>query len=157
MPRKLKTYLTDSGFFQLAVAAPSMKAALGAWGMTHNVFADGLAKETTDAKIVEAAMAQPGIVLRRPLGTKGAFSTDAKLPKVKPSNLPRNRKPRADPSALRKAQAALDAARNAHEQTLQAIADEIEDARARAKSETAAWRNAEKRLKDAIAEARKAH
>jgi len=157
MPRKLKTYLTDSGFFQLAVAAPSMKAALAAWGMTHNVFADGLAKETTDATIVEAAEAQPGTVLRRPLGTKVAFSTNAKLPKVKPSKLPRNRKPRTDAGALRRAQAALDAARKTHEQTLQAIEDDIADARSRARDEAAAWRAEEKRLKADLSQARRAH
>jgi hypothetical protein len=32
MARKLKTYQTSLGFFDLAVAAPSMKAALEAWG-----------------------------------------------------------------------------------------------------------------------------
>src|SRR6478672_9602980 len=32
MARKLKTYTTSVGFFDLAVAAPSMKAALEAWG-----------------------------------------------------------------------------------------------------------------------------
>ncbi len=154
MAKKLKTFLTDSGFFQLAVAAPSMQAALRAWGMTHNVFADGLAKETKDAKIVEAAMAQPGTVLRRALHTKGAFSTDAQLPKVKPSKLPRNRKPRADASAVRKLEAALDAGRKTHQKTLQAIEDEIADAKARAHDEASAWRDEEKRLKAAVKAAR---
>jgi len=156
MAAKLKTYLTDSGFFQLAVAAPSMQAALRAWGMTHNVFADGLAKETRDAKIVEAATAQPGVVLRRPLNSKGAFGTDAKLPKVKPSKLPRNRAPRADASAVKKAQAALDAARKSHRATMQSIQDDIADAKKRARIETADWTAEEKRLKAAIAAARKA-
>jgi hypothetical protein len=32
MARKLKTYQTSLGFFDLAIAAPSMKAALEAWG-----------------------------------------------------------------------------------------------------------------------------
>ena len=34
MARKLKTYQTSLGFFDLAIAAPSMKAALEAWGPT---------------------------------------------------------------------------------------------------------------------------
>lgn len=123
--------------------------------MTHNVIADGLARETKDAKFVEAATAQPGVVLRRPLSSKAAFSTDAKLPKVKPSKLPRNRKPRADASAVKKAQAALDAARKAHRQTMQTIADEIADAKQRAKTEAGNWTAEEKRLKAAIAAARK--
>jgi colicin import membrane protein len=32
MARKLKTFVTSQGFFDLAIAAPSMKAALAAWG-----------------------------------------------------------------------------------------------------------------------------
>jgi hypothetical protein len=32
MPRKLKTYQTSVGFYDLAIAAPSMKGALEAWG-----------------------------------------------------------------------------------------------------------------------------
>jgi hypothetical protein len=32
MPRKLKTFQTSLGFYDLAIAAPSMKAGLEAWG-----------------------------------------------------------------------------------------------------------------------------
>ena len=66
MARKLKTYVTSAGFFDLAVAAPSMKAALAAWGSKSNLFHHGFAKETEDAKVVAATMAKPGVVLRRP-------------------------------------------------------------------------------------------
>ena len=38
MPRKLKTYQTSQGFYDLAVAAPSMKSALEAWGTSRNLF-----------------------------------------------------------------------------------------------------------------------
>jgi len=81
MPRQLKTYITNLGFFEIAIAAPSMKAALEAWGMSHNAFQHGFAKQTDDAKIVSATMARPGIVLKRPVGTTGAFSEKAELPK----------------------------------------------------------------------------
>jgi hypothetical protein len=81
MARTLKTYITNLGFFELALAAPSMKAALEAWGLGHNAFHHGFAKETGDPKIVAAAMAKPGVVLKRPVGSKGAFREDAKLPK----------------------------------------------------------------------------
>lgn len=81
MPRKLKTFITNIGFFELAIAAPSMKAALEAWGMGHNAFQHGFAKPTDDPKIVAATMAQPGVVLRRAVGTKGAFSEHSELPK----------------------------------------------------------------------------
>jgi colicin import membrane protein len=71
MPGKLKTFISNIGFFELALAAPSMKAALEAWGMGHNAFQHGFAKQTDDPKIVAATMAQPGVVLRRAVGTKG--------------------------------------------------------------------------------------
>jgi hypothetical protein len=91
MPRKLKTFITNIGFFELALAAPSMKAALEAWGMGHNAFQHGFAKQTDDPKIVAATMAQPGVVLRRAVGTKGEFKVQAELPKdlwkLKPSKL----------------------------------------------------------------------
>ena len=44
MARKLKTYQTSLGFFDLAIAAPSMKAALQAWGSKTNLFHQGFAK-----------------------------------------------------------------------------------------------------------------
>jgi colicin import membrane protein len=81
VPRKLKTFITNIGFFELALAAPSMKAALEAWGMGHNAFQHGFAKQTDDPKIVAATMANPGVVLRRAVGTKGAFTENPELPK----------------------------------------------------------------------------
>ncbi|MBA3833744.1 MAG: cell envelope biogenesis protein TolA [Chthoniobacterales bacterium] len=85
MPRKLKTYVSSSGFFDLAVAAPSMKAALEAWGMSRNAFQQGFAQETDDPKIIAAATAQPGVVLKRPVGTKGEYKVNAELPRDLPS------------------------------------------------------------------------
>ena len=84
MARKLKTYQTSVGFFELAVAAPSMKAALEAWRSGTNLFQLGAAKETDEASIVDATMAKPGVVLKRPVGSKGSFSENAKLPKHLP-------------------------------------------------------------------------
>src|SRR5262245_23628215 len=80
MARKLKTYTTSAGFFDLAVAAPSMKAALEAWGSKNNLFQHGFAKVSDDPKVVAATMAHPGVVLRRPVGSTGAFSEHARLP-----------------------------------------------------------------------------
>jgi colicin import membrane protein len=81
MARRLKTYQTSLGFFDVAVAAPSMKAAAEAWGSKTNLFNKGFAKETNDPAIVAANMGKPGVVLRRPVGSNGAFSEDAELPK----------------------------------------------------------------------------
>jgi len=78
--RKLKTYQTSLGFYDQAIAAPSMKAALEAWGASSNLFHQGAAKETDDPDIVAATLAKPGVVLRRPVGSDGAFTESAELP-----------------------------------------------------------------------------
>jgi hypothetical protein len=80
MARKLKTYQTSLGFFDLAIAAPSMKAALEAWGADSNLFHQGAAKESHDPDVIAATMAKPGVVLRRPVGSDGSFSERAELP-----------------------------------------------------------------------------
>lgn len=81
MARKLKTYQTSLGFYDLAIAAPSMKAALDAWGADSNLFHQKAARESDDPDIVAAAMAKPGVVLKRPVGSDGAFREHAELPK----------------------------------------------------------------------------
>jgi hypothetical protein len=80
MARKLKTYQTSLGFFDLAMAAPSMKAALEAWGADSNLFHQGAAKESHDPDVITATMAKPGVVLRRPVGTDRPFSEHSELP-----------------------------------------------------------------------------
>jgi hypothetical protein len=78
--RKLRTYTTSAGFFDLAVAAPSMKAALEAWGAESNLFHQGFATQSEDPAIIAATMTKPGLVLRRPVGTNVAFREHADLP-----------------------------------------------------------------------------
>jgi hypothetical protein len=80
MARKLKTYQTSLGFFDLAIAAPSMKAALEAWGAGSNLFHQGVARETDDPDVVAATMAKPGVILRRPAGSSGRFAEQSGLP-----------------------------------------------------------------------------
>ena len=96
MARKLKTYQTSLGFFDQAIAAPSMKAALEAWGADSNLFHQGAAKESDDPDVVAATMAKPGVVLRRPVGTDRPFSEHAELPTDlgggKPTKAARNSK-----------------------------------------------------------------
>jgi hypothetical protein len=88
LPRKLRTFVTQVGFFDLAVAAPSMKAALEAWGMKRNAFDQGFAHEADDPRIIAAANARPGIVLKRAVGTKGEYTENAELPKDLPADTP---------------------------------------------------------------------
>jgi colicin import membrane protein len=80
MPRKLKTFQTSVGFYDLAIAAPSMKAALEAWGAGSNLFHQGFASETDDPEVVAATLAKPGVVLKRPAGSNGSFAEHAGLP-----------------------------------------------------------------------------
>jgi type IV secretory pathway VirB10-like protein len=79
--RKLKVFQAHFGFYDTIVAAPSQAAAMQAWGLHRNVFADGQAKLTTDEAAVAAANAYPGTVLKRPVGSDGPFE-------VEPSSLP---------------------------------------------------------------------
>ena len=81
MAKKLKAYQTSLGFFDQAIAAPSMKAALEAWGADSNLFHQGAAKESHDPEVIAATMAKPGVVLRRPVGSDGPFGEEAELPK----------------------------------------------------------------------------
>src|SRR5215471_8063402 len=80
MARTLKTYQTSLGFFDLAVAAPSMKVALEAWGADSNLFHQGAAKQSEDSDVIAATMAAPGVVLKRPVGSSGPFKERAELP-----------------------------------------------------------------------------
>ena len=64
----------------LAIAAPSMKAALEAWGAGSNPFNQGIAKETDDPDVVAATMSKPGVVLKRPAGSNGRFAEHSDLP-----------------------------------------------------------------------------
>ena len=57
--RKLKVFQAQLGFYDTVVAAPSQAAALRAWGVHQNLFADGLARITDEEHAVEAALAQP--------------------------------------------------------------------------------------------------
>src|SRR3954464_4301390 len=80
MARKLKTYQTSLGFFDHAIAAPSMKAALEAWGTKTNLFHQGVAKEVDDPDVIAATMRKPGVILKRPVGSNGPFKEHPELP-----------------------------------------------------------------------------
>jgi hypothetical protein len=93
MARKLKTYQTSLGFFDQAVAAPSMKAALEAWGADSNLFHQGAAKESDDPDVIAATTAKPGVVLKRAVGSDGPFRESADLPTELGSRRSRTTKP----------------------------------------------------------------
>lgn len=102
MPARLKVFQAHLGFYDTVVAAPSRAAALKAWGSRQNLFRDGQAKEAAAAEAIAAALAKPGIVLRRPVGTNVAFSENPGLPHVPkaPRNAPEKKSPDKKPAPL---------------------------------------------------------
>ena len=82
MPRPLKVFQTHIGFYDLVVAAPSMKAAAEAWHASPRLFAQGFAAPTNDHDAIQAALAQPGIVLKRPHGRHMAWMADPEPPEA---------------------------------------------------------------------------
>jgi colicin import membrane protein len=164
MPRKLKTFVTNLGFFELAVAAPTMKAALEAWGLGHNAFKHGFAKQTDDPKIIAAAEAVPGAVLRRPIGSTGPFKEDADLPKVtgatappRPPKISKPAKREKAPDNKTKSRASvvdLGAARRAREKK---DAKDRERADAQAERDRVRKERAVKKAMDALSAARDRH
>lgn len=79
---KLKVFVVPTGFHDAYVAAPSRKAALAAWGSTHDLFARGVATEVTDPVLMAEPLAHPGDVIKRSRGTAAeqiaALPPDAK-------------------------------------------------------------------------------
>lgn len=102
MARKLKTFQTSLGFYDLAIAAPSMKAALEAWGAGSNLFHQGFAKETDDPDVVAVTMAKPGVVLKRPAGSDGRFAEHAELPDFHDEESGRKKVRRPEPKKKRR-------------------------------------------------------
>jgi hypothetical protein len=97
--RKLKVFQTRIGFFDCVVAVPSQAAALRAWGIHQNVFASGAATTATDPGTIERARSQPGVTLKRAIGSEAAFSSEPALPQIpdEPAARPgaKPRKPKA--------------------------------------------------------------
>ena len=78
MARKLKRFQTSLGFYDLAIAAPSMKAALEAWGAGSNLFHQEIARETDDPEVVAATIGKPGAgTSKRPAGDRTDASRGA--------------------------------------------------------------------------------
>lgn len=103
MARKLKTFQTSLGFYDLAIAAPSMKAALKAWGAGSNLFHQGVAKETDDPDVIASAMSKPGVVLKRPAGSNARFAEHSDLPSGLEAGENRARRERHRPKPAKRA------------------------------------------------------
>lgn len=73
---RLKVFQAQFGFYDTVVAASSRAAALRAWGVAHDLFKTGLAKVADDPQARDAALAHPGIVLKRPVGSRDPYELD---------------------------------------------------------------------------------
>ena len=131
---RLKVFQAQFGFYDSVVAAPSQPAALRAWGTHQNLFAQGQARLATDEAAIRAALEQPGVPLRRPVGSSGSFELEpSALPKIPdaPPESPaaRSAKSKPRPAARRPppARTALDAA--------EAALRKVDEARKREESE----------------------
>ncbi|MBX7247881.1 MAG: hypothetical protein K1X35_02400 [Caulobacteraceae bacterium] len=77
MARSLRVYRADvDGVHEWIVAAPNQRAALDAFGVHQDLFAQGRATVEDDPARIEAARAVPGVPLRRPKGSSGPFLAD---------------------------------------------------------------------------------
>jgi hypothetical protein len=166
--RRLKVFQTQLGFYDSVVAAPSQAAALRAWGVKQNLFADGQARIADDAKAAAAARAHPETPLRRAVGSADPFVLEPTglpdipdLPrpeKAKARRAGKAAKPRApaDRTALDAAEAALrklDDARERQEQKFHLQAKRLDDAREAARN---AYLAARKSATAAVEAARRA-
>ena len=82
MAPRLKVFCTTNGLTTYAIATSSKAKALAAWGTKQDLFKEGLASETNEAALVEAALAAPGEVVTRSAVDAGAL--EKALAKGKP-------------------------------------------------------------------------
>jgi hypothetical protein len=128
--RRLKVFRTPIGFHDAYVAAPSMKAALEAWGSSTNLFSQGAAEVVTDPdpgsgpgrrekrRPIEQALARPGEVVRvlrgnegeqiRALGKTGKGTKKEEAgPRIKSGVTKKKQRPRPSAAGVERAEAAL--------------------------------------------------
>ncbi|HEY3814459.1 MAG TPA: hypothetical protein VGL66_14655 [Caulobacteraceae bacterium] len=65
MPARLKVFTWSDGFRAHTVAVSSRAKALKAWGVTHDLFKDGFAREIDTGADYDRALAEPGVVIDR--------------------------------------------------------------------------------------------
>lgn len=150
--RRLKVFQAPLGFYDTIVAVPSRAAALRAWETRQDLFAFGQAREVDDPEAIVAALAQPGVVLKRAVGSTEPFAVEAtSLPDIpdaprrpavraapKAVAPPKPKVSPADRAALIQAEAALaevDRARKAQEAGFRRQQEELDAARAAAQSD----------------------
>lgn len=166
---RLKVYQAQFGFHDSVVAAPNQKAALAAWGVRQDLFAEGRAAIAQDEAAARAALDRPGTPLRRAAGSDAEFSTAPGLPDIPAA--PRTAKPARKAAARREAaklpppdRSRLDAAearlakldeRRAEDEA--EIARRQADLDRQAEAQRQGWRSNRKAARAALDEARRAY
>jgi hypothetical protein len=150
MAARLKVFVTSDGLTDYVVAATSRPKALAAWGVHQDLFKTGQAHETDDPKLVKAAAAQPGEVLRRSAGAPV-------LPKAPPRKVSKPKGPtKAQRERLARAEEALERLRARHAESLDDLAAQREALDAREAKLADAFERDEAKAKAALADAREA-
>ncbi|HYE42426.1 MAG TPA: hypothetical protein VEA15_03450 [Caulobacteraceae bacterium] len=81
MARKPRVYVAEvDGVHEWVVAAPNQRAALDAFGVNQDLFAQGRARVAEEPDAIEAAQADPGKPLRRLAGSTDPFRSAAEDP-----------------------------------------------------------------------------
>ena len=134
--QKLKVFRTPIGFHDAYVAAPSQKAALEAWGVDGNLFAQGIAEQVTDPELMEEPLASPGKVIKRVRGSADEHfaELDRAAPKKKAAKesgkvvqlKPKKPKPKPSRDELDAAEEALEKAEKKQRKKLREIDDELQ-------------------------------
>jgi hypothetical protein len=145
MAARLKTYAAEiDGLHEWIVAAPNQAAALEAFGVGQNLFAQGAARVETDPEKVKCALVHPGVPLRRlkgssdpfgpvaanaPSGWEAALEAAAKAPRSEKTGTKAAKAAKAKPlppsrRALDKAEEALAEVESDRDQALTEIEEE---------------------------------
>jgi hypothetical protein len=164
--RRLKVFLARIGFHDSVVAAPSQAAALRAWGVHQNLFADGQAKIAEDADAVAAALAHPETPLRRAIGSTEPFGLDGGLARIDaPPKAAKGRrnapakpvKPPPDRSKLDAAEAALAKVETGRKRALDRVLRQREALDAEEAEARESWDQRQAEAKAAVARERQAY
>jgi hypothetical protein len=167
--RPLKVFQAQFGFHDSVVAAPSQAAALRAWGIRQNLFAEGQARITDDPRAVEAARAHPEVPLRRAMGSKAPFELEPtalpdipvppkrKATKPVPSATAVAARASADRSKLDAAEAALHAVDDRRKREESRLREEAGELQREVAERQAAYVAARKAATAAVVDAREAY
>ena len=149
---KFKAFTTEQGSFEPAVAAPHVRrrCAPGIF------FAQGLARQTQDKGAIAATLAQRGMVLRRPLGSKRAFGTESVLPKIKTVPPKTKKKVWADDrDAREKAAKALKELGESYHRRLAALQEELRGVQTQIREVSRTWKDRRKQFTSSRPKARR--